>query len=104
MNSIRLESPAFVEAYRTAPGAVVIDVRTPTEYHHGHMQDAINIPYGHASFLDDVRALDTSVPYFVYCFSGARSAHACALMKEAGISYIVDLAGGIGRAPELLDT
>ncbi len=41
------------------------------------------------------RELDPSIPMVVHCKSGARSAKAIALMKEAGFSQLSNLTGGI---------
>lgn len=63
-------------------GAYVLDVRTPAEYAEGHIAGALNLP------LDTLHARAAEVPadrpVYVICRSGARSAQASALLKEAG--------------------
>jgi len=92
----------FKEKLQSTPGAVVIDVRTPSEFASGHIPQAVNIDFRDPNFAAAVQKLDTTVPYFVYCHSGNRSAQAVAIMKRAGVTNITELRGGISAAPELL--
>jgi len=81
---------------QAATGSVILDVRTPEEFEAGHIPDAelldIRNPQG---FMEGLASLDSSKTYFVYCRSGARSAQACQLMKQQGISDCYNLLGGI---------
>jgi rhodanese-related sulfurtransferase len=92
----------FKDMLLVTPNAVVIDVRTPSEFASGHISQAINIDVRDPGFATAIQKLDTSVPYFVYCHSGNRSSTAVAAMKQAGINNIIELQGGISAAPELL--
>lgn len=75
---------------------VILDVRTEEEFIEGYIPNAKNIDiYGGQEFLDDVEKLDKSKNYYVYCRSGARSAQACALMKQQGFENTSNLMGGI---------
>ena len=47
------------------------------------------------SFIDQLKTLDKSNTYFLYCRSGARSAQACQIFKQHGISNCFNLLGGI---------
>lgn len=75
--------------------AVVLDVRTPSEFTEGHIRGARNIDINGASFDESLRALDTSVSYIVNCQSGRRSSRAVSLMHERGFTKATNLAGGI---------
>ena len=86
---------AFVAAMG-APGAVLLDVRTPAEFAEGHIDGAINIDFESAGFADAVGALDRDVPYAIYCRSGNRSGQAEAVMAGMGFTSMTDLTGGIG--------
>lgn len=92
----------FIEKYSNTEGAVLLDVRTPEEFASGHIQSAINIDFQNPSFAEDVKKLDTSKPYFVYCRSGNRSGKAVSFMKENGFTKIYELQGGIVASPELI--
>lgn len=76
--------------------AVILDVRTEEEFIEGYIPNAKNIDiYKGQGFLDEIEKLDKSKNYYVYCRSGARSAQACALMKQQGIENAYNLMGGI---------
>lgn len=77
--------------------AILIDVRTPTEYAKGHLSDSININYLAPDFWDRMEALPQDKSYFVYCRSGRRSIRTCTLMKNGGFdnSRIFNMDGGI---------
>lgn len=73
-----------------ADGAVLLDVRTSTEYAAGHIAGAVNISVaGLATQLDAVGPRDR--PVVVYCRSGKRSARAKRVLREAGFSEVYDL-------------
>lgn len=74
----------------------VLDVRTPAEFTGGHIAGATNIDIYEDSFPEKVRALDPNLTYVVNCQSGGRSARACSVMQELGITDIMNLEGGIG--------
>jgi rhodanese-related sulfurtransferase len=91
----RLPGGEFVQAYSTTPNAVLIDVRTPSEFESGHIANALNIDFESSSFETEIQKLDTSKEYFVYCRSGNRSQQAISVMKSHGIDTVYELRGGI---------
>lgn len=90
-----LDPPQFAAALK-APGTVILDVRTPTEFAEGHLPGAVNLDVQSRDFADTARTLDPSVPYAVYCRSGNRSQAALELMAAAGLTDAYHLGGGIG--------
>ena len=46
---------------------VVLDVRTPGEFAEGHLENAINLDYYSDTFKEDLKKLDKSKTYLVYC-------------------------------------
>ncbi len=72
----------------------IIDVRTPNEFDQGHIEGAKNIDYFSKSFKSELEKLDKSVPLYVYCRSGGRSAKAMQIMKEIGFVSVYNLQGG----------
>lgn len=74
---------------------VLLDVRTPDEYASGYLPNARNIDFSSAGFLEEIRSLDRTAPYAVYCRSGNRSGKAVAEMKKLGFTNIIDLKGGL---------
>lgn len=81
----------------------IIDVRTPEEYAEGHLEGAINIDIYAPDFEKQIKALDPSGNYAVYCRSGNRSSAAVALMEESGFAQVKDL-GSREAASETLST
>ncbi|UYQ60350.1 rhodanese-like domain-containing protein [Streptomyces peucetius] len=72
----------------------VIDVRTPGEYASGHLPGAHNVPLDHLrTALPALRTAAGRGDLLVVCASGARSATACAVLAEHGITAAT-LTGG----------
>jgi rhodanese-related sulfurtransferase len=92
----------FISKYKSTSDAVLVDVRTPAEFEVSHIQGAVNIDYENINFENEVKKLDNSKPYFIYCRSGNRSSKSAIIMEESGIKNIYDLQGGISIAPQLL--
>ena len=90
-----LSGASFVETYQETPSAVLLDVRTPSEFAAGHIDGAMNIDFENSSFASEIKKLDKAAPYFVYCRSGNRSGQAISIMKKEGIGNIYELSGGI---------
>lgn len=73
----------------------VLDVRAPEELEEGQIPEAINIDfYKGEDFLAELKKLDPSKNYYIYCRSGNRSGQTCALMKSLGFANTYNLAGG----------
>lgn len=71
-------------------GAKLIDVRTAMEFSSGHLPNAVNLPLGSLNpTAKELGAMDR--PVVVYCASGARSAHAAKLLRNAGFKTVLDL-------------
>jgi phage shock protein E len=65
-------------------GAVVLDVRTASEYQQGHIQGSKNIPVSEIrSSLEVIKRWNR--PVITVCRSGARSAAAKSVLAAAGI-------------------
>ncbi len=91
----KLSGAEFIKVYNNTQNAVLIDVRTPSEFATGHIDKAININFESPSFASEVSKLDPSKVYFVYCRSGNRSEQAISVMKSNGIKNIYELSGGL---------
>jgi rhodanese-related sulfurtransferase len=77
------------------PNVVVLDVRTAGEFAMGHIAHAINIDVESMTFDGDIKGLDKSKTYAVYCHSGRRSGIAVEKMKSAGFKDLFNLTNGI---------
>ena len=80
-----------------AEGALLVDVRTPEEYHGplGHLRGAVLLPMD--TLASRVGELDPARPVVTVCRSGARSAQAATLLGKAGFAQVANLAGGMLR-------
>ena len=83
-----------VEAFRQAPDALLIDVRSAEEYAGGHIPGSIHLPIQALRNAEDLLG-DRERPLYVYCHSGARSSRAAKLLQVMGYSNVTDL-GGLG--------
>lgn len=91
----KLSGVAFTEKYQNTPNATLLDVRTPNEFSSGHINKAINIDIENSSFTSEIKKLDITKTYFVYCRSGNRSGQAIRVMRSNGIKNIYELHGGL---------
>lgn len=91
----KLAGVEFVQTYTNTPNAVLVDVRTPGEFATGHIDQAVNIDFENPSFVPEIKKLDITKTYFVYCRSGNRSGQAVSVMKSNGVKNIYELSGGI---------
>ncbi|AGY53071.1 Rhodanese Domain Protein [Bacteroidales bacterium CF] len=64
-------------------GAVIVDVRTTTEYNlYGHIKGSVNIPLD--ELAGKISRLDKSKPVITVCQSGARSKSASSYLSKLG--------------------
>jgi rhodanese-related sulfurtransferase len=78
--------------------AVIIDARTPAECETGIVENAIMIDFLQPElFLEEIKKLDKSKPYYMYCRSGNRSGQACQIMDNLGFSKTINLIGGMNE-------
>jgi rhodanese-related sulfurtransferase len=73
----------------------LIDVRTPGEYHSGHIPDAKLMNLMDPAFRNKIKELDPDKTYYVYCRSGSRSMTACRVMAEAGLKNLYNVKFGL---------
>ena len=81
---------AFKDAV-AASGALVIDVRQPSEYEEGHIPGAVNIPLRELAANVDKIPTDTQV--FVYCKSGYRAGVAVSSLRMMGYDNALSFSG-----------
>ncbi len=92
LNALFGKSTNNVAEY-VAKGAVLLDVRTASEYQGGHIKNAIHIPVQElGQRINEVKKLNK--PVITYCASGMRSASAASLLKSKAVDAING--GGIG--------
>ncbi|MFC6082917.1 rhodanese-like domain-containing protein [Sphaerisporangium aureirubrum] len=95
-NSLSLIDPASARAQIAAdPGVLVVDVRTPAEFHTAHIDGAVNLP------LDQVNAHlgrivnDARGRMLLICQTGNRAERARSALSDAGLADVAVLDGGM---------
>ena len=73
--------------------AVIIDVRSETEFASGYIDGALNVPVNNISSLVDTINKDTVI--ILYCASGMRSSNAAKTLVELGFTNVYNLDGGL---------
>ena len=93
--------PKAVADEVAAGRAVLVDVREPEEWQHGHIEGSVPAPRGLLEFFADPtspryqKALDPNRRVIVVCASGARASLAAVTLKELGYEDVALLKGGL---------
>lgn len=89
-NLFTSERPNITEIVQQ--GALILDVRTPSEFSSGYIKGAVNIPLNLlSSSLDQIP--DKDQPIITCCASGMRSASAKKLLIREGYSNVINGGG-----------
>jgi len=88
-------SAADFQAKSQEAGVILLDVRTAGEFAAGHIEGAINIDVEGMTFEEEIKPLDPSKTYAIYCQSGRRSRIAVETMTEGGFTKLFNLDQGI---------
>ena len=80
--------------------AVLVDVRSPSEYANGHARGAENWPLDQLSSIVASKSAIKDQDLVVYCASGARSGVAHSLLSRAGFTKVTN-AGGLANVAHL---
>ena len=91
----KLSASEFNDKIKSSKNAVVLDVRTPGEFTAGHLENAVNIDWNNSSSETELKNLDPTKEYYVYCLSGGRSSGAAEFLRSNGIKNVYELNGGI---------
>ena len=78
--------------FAQTPGAVLLDVRSRSEFSGGHIPGSRNLPLKDLESVEKV-APDKGTPVFVYCQSGGRSSQARRELQSMGYTDVKDLGG-----------
>jgi len=84
-----LQVPGFGEALKAGAVHHVIDVRKPSEFANGHLENAQNIPL--AELSGRIHELDQGAAYHLHCGSGYRSTIAASLLQARGFDHVVNV-------------
>jgi glyoxylase-like metal-dependent hydrolase (beta-lactamase superfamily II)/rhodanese-related sulfurtransferase len=82
---------------------VVLDVRNPTEFEAGHVDDAENLPLEKLRDPGTMALIEETDNVYVHCAGGYRSTIASSLLKRQGIHNIRNVIGGYKAISELME-
>ncbi len=75
----------FVEMVKAGEPMTVIDIRQPDVYEAGHIEGAVNLPWGSDALVDQLASIPQDGNVFVYCYTGQTAGQTVALMNLVGI-------------------
>jgi len=84
-------------AAKLRSGAILVDVRTPSEYRMSKVDGAYNVPLGEFSQTVETKGWSKDQQIVVYCASGNRSRAAIRQLTALGYPHVWNL-GTVGRA------
>ena len=90
-----LDPNTFEQQMLTDNESVLIDVRTQAEHYDAKIPNSLLLDLMDPHFLDEIKKLDKSKSYYLYCRSGNRSYHAAREMAKMGFEKVYNLAPGI---------
>jgi hydroxyacylglutathione hydrolase len=90
-------SPAVLEVPLDAlegrpPEVLLVDVREPAEYAHGHIPGAVSLPQ--ADLASRLEELPRDRPVWVVCQAGLRSLRAARFLRQMGFEQVATVPGG----------
>lgn len=86
-------SPAMVVSPEgdAAREVLLVDVRTPEEYHAGHKEGALNLPVDEVEQLAPQLLPDKNAVILLYCRTGKRADKAMETLRKMGYSHVENL-------------
>lgn len=87
-----VEEVAVEELDGRAAGSLVLDVREPGEYAHGHIPGSVNLPQ--AELAVRLEEIPRNRPIVVACQAGYRSLRAAQFLRQVGFERVASLRGG----------
>ena len=92
-NITSIDANEFAKTYNTS-ALNVLDVRKPSEYESGHIENVCSKPLDFITDWEDT--LDKDKEYHIHCAGGYRSMIAASLLKRKGFAKLIDITGGFG--------
>ena len=89
----RVTPAEAMEAMGSPASAVILDVRAPKEWEQMRIDGSLNIPLNHLA--ERFQDLPRDRPILVYCAGGYRSSIAAGLLRQRGMTQVIELASGI---------
>ncbi len=77
------------------PNFIILDIRTPAEFKAGHLQGAVLLDYYSKTYLNELKRMNKTKTYLIYCRSGNRSGKSLGLIKIMGFQSVYNMDQGI---------
>jgi glyoxylase-like metal-dependent hydrolase (beta-lactamase superfamily II)/rhodanese-related sulfurtransferase len=90
--SPHVDETDIADVERRPEGSVLLDVREPEEYTHGHVPSAVSLPQ--ADLATRLEEIPRDRPVMIICQSGNRSRRAAQYLIQRGFSDVTNVRGG----------
>ena len=89
------ECYTLIQENKDNPDFVILDVRTPSEYASGYIENAINLDYYEDDFEITLDTYDKNKTYLIYCRTANRTASVMNIMQRLEFTEVYNMRGGI---------
>jgi len=89
------EASDLIAKHKNNADFIILDVRTPREFKSGHIEKAILLDYYSKTYTDELKRLDKTKTYLIYCRTGNRTGKTMKMIKNMGFSRVYNMAKGI---------
>jgi len=79
----KISQKEFVQKVKDGEDMYILDIRTAEDYAKGHVEGAMNAPWGSA-IAENLKNIPTDKPLYVYCYSGQTAGQAVHTLNVAG--------------------
>jgi rhodanese-related sulfurtransferase len=95
MNKTAAECYTLIQENKDNPDFIILDVRTPSEYAGGHIENSVNLDYYEDDFEQTLDTYDKSKTYLIYCRTANRTAAVMTIMQRLEFKEVYNMLGGI---------
>ena len=89
------EASDLIAKHKNNADFIILDVRTPREFKSGHIEKAILLDYYSKMYTEELKRLDKTKTYLIYCRTGNRTGKTLNLIKDMGFSRVYNMDKGI---------
>ncbi len=89
------EASDLIAKHKNNTDFIILDVRTPREFKGGHIEKAILLDYYSKTYTEELKRLDKTKTYLIYCRTGNRTGKTLKMIKNMGFSCVYNMAKGI---------
>ncbi len=89
------QARSLIERHANNEDFIILDVRTPREYRAGHIPQATLLDFHSPAFSANLKKLDRSKTYLIYCQTGYRSGRTIQMIEKMGFKTIYHLQRGV---------